>query len=231
MRILAVGDPHNPVAHPGYLTFNRDLYDQWDCDTVVIIGDLVDNQAISFHSMNPECPGPTDEYELTKFYIQEWYAAFPDALICIGNHCERAIRKAASVGIPAKYLRDYSDIWDTPKWKWEYEHHLDDICFMHGIGKGGIHPAWNAMQKKMKSVVMGHCHSRFGVKFRTNKDHRFFGLDTGCGIDVDAFQFAYGQHVDERPVLGSAVIIDEIPYPEVMPCGRGELYHKSNFSR
>ena len=49
MRILAVGDPHNPVAHPGYLTFNQDLYDQWDCDTVVIIGDLVDNQAISFH--------------------------------------------------------------------------------------------------------------------------------------------------------------------------------------
>lgn len=230
-KILVVGDLHEPVAHPGYLTFCEDIYDQWGCDTVVFIGDISDQQAISFHAINPDCPGPADEYELTKLCTHKWYDAFPDAFVCIGNHDERVMRKAQSVGIPSKYLRDFSEVWDTPKWVWAYEHHMDDICFIHGTMRSGINPAWTTMSKKMGSLVMGHCHSRAGVKFRTIHDKRFFAMDTGCGIDIDAFQFAYGKHYDERPVLGCGVIIDSIPYYEVMPCGPGELYHKSNFKR
>ncbi len=230
-RILGAGDPHGPVDHPGYCTFCQDIYDEYDCDIAVIIGDLTDQQAISFHAVNPDCPGALDEYRLTKKCIRKWYKAFPNAKICIGNHDERVIKKAQSVGIPAKYLKSYSEMWGTPNWVWEYEHYIDDICFMHGIGRGGIHPAWNAMSKKMQSVVMGHCHSRAGVKFRTIHNKRFFAIDTGCGIDVDAFQFAYGKHCGERPVLGCCVIIDGLPYYEVMPCGPGELYHKSNFKK
>ncbi len=227
-RILAIGDLHTPVDHPGYLDFCQDLWAQWDCNKVVFIGDIADHQAISFHAMNPECPGPKDEYTLTKQCIHKWYAAFPDALVCIGNHDERVIRKAQSVGIPSKYLRDYGEIWDTPGWEWKYEHHLEDICFLHGTMRGGINPAWTTMNKKMESVVLGHCHSRAGIKFRTSFNQRRFAMDVGCGIDVDAFQFAYGKHTDERPVLGAGVILDGIPYYEVMPCGPKELYHKSN---
>ncbi len=228
-KVLGIGDPHNPVVHPGYIRFCQDIGDAWDCDTTVIIGDVADNHAISFHAANPMCPGPCDEFELTKYYMQKWYTAFPDAFITIGNHDERVMRLAQSVGIPSKFLRNYSEVWDTPNWKWEYEHEIDDVCYLHGTARSGVNPAWTTMQKKMMSVVMGHCHSRAGVKIRTVGRNRYFALDTGCGIDVDAYQFAYGKHVTERPVLGAAVIIDGIPYYEVMPCSPGELYHKSNF--
>ena len=228
-RILTIGDVHEPVSHPGYIHFCKDLYEQWDCDTVVFIGDIADFQAISFHANNPECPGPNDEFTLTKQKIGKWHEAFPKAKVCIGNHDERVIRLAESVNIPSRFLRDYKEIWKTPNWNWQYEHIIDDAIYLHGTKRGGVHPAWNTAGKLLMPVIMGHCHSRAGVKWRANPLRRIFSVDVGCGIDVKAFQFAYGKHCDERPILSAAVVLDGIPYHEVMQCGRGELYHKGNF--
>lgn len=228
-RTLVIGDIHEPVAHPGYLQFCQDLYYQWDCDSAVLIGDVADFQAISFHANNPQCPGPDDEYILTKQKIQKWYKAFGKAKVCIGNHDERVIRLAESVNIPSKFLRDYADIWKTPNWKWAHDFIIDDVYYFHGTAMGGTHPSWNAAGKMLLPVVMGHCHSRSGVKWRANPLRRIFAVDVGCGIDVDAYQFAYGKHIKERPILSAVVILDGIPYHEVMPCGRGEIYHKSKF--
>ena len=228
-KVLCVGDIHEPVSHPGYLQFCKDLYDEWGCDTVVFIGDVADFQAISFHANNPQCPGATDEYILTKQQIQKWYKAFPKATVTIGNHDERVIRLAESVNIPSKFLRDYSEIWKTPGWKWQHDHIIDDVYYFHGTGNGGVHPAYNAAGKMLMSVVMGHLHARSGVQWRANPLRRIFAMDTGCGIDIDAWQFAYGKHIKIRPILSVGLVLDGIPYHEVLPCGRGEKYHKSNF--
>lgn len=228
-RVLVIGDIHCPAHHPGYLQFCKDLHREWRCNTVVFIGDVVDLQAISFHAHNPNCPGPADEYILAKRQIQQWYRAFPKAKVCIGNHDERVIRLAESVNIPSRFLRDYADIWQTPGWNWKYEHIVDGVYYFHGTAQGGTHPAWNAAGKMLMSVVMGHCHSRSGVKWRANPLTRVFSVDVGCGIDVDAYQFAYGRHIKDRPILSASVILDGIPYHEVMPCGKGEKYHKRNF--
>jgi predicted phosphodiesterase len=229
MRVLVIGDIHCPVDHPGYLYFCSDLYDQWDCDHVVFIGDLADNHAISFHAKNPQCPGPSDEYELTLECIQEWNKVFPVADVCIGNHDDLILRQAETISLPAKYLRNFAEIWDTPDWDWDYEFMIDDAIYLHGTGRSGVHPAWNALPKKMKSVVMGHCHSRSGVKWKATRQERFFAMDTGCGIDVEAFQFAYGKHIDERPILSAGVVIDGVPFVEPMPMGSKEKYHRSRF--
>ena len=229
MNTLVIGDIHEPVSHPGYMQFCKDLYSQWECDSVVFIGDVADFQAISFHANHPQCPGPDDEFLLAKNKIQKWHKAFSKADVCIGNHDERVLRLAESVNIPSRFIREYADIWKTPGWTWDYEFIHDDISFIHGTARSGIHPAWNAAGKKLMSVVMGHCHSRAGVKWRANPQKRIFSVDVGCGIDIDAWQFAYGKHLDERPILAAAVIIDGVPYHEVMPCGKGETYHRSNF--
>ena len=86
MRVLAVGDIHEPVSRKGYIHFCKDLYKEWDCDTVVFIGDVIDWSAVSFHAANPEAPGPHDEYKLALAGVQRWYREFPKATVCIGNH-------------------------------------------------------------------------------------------------------------------------------------------------
>ena len=135
-RILVIGDIHEPVAHPGYLSFCYDLYKQWSCNRVIFIGDVVDWNAISFHAAHPECPGPKDEHDLTLEKVQKWHKVFPRARVCIGNHDERIVRLAESVNIPAKFIREYADTWETPGWDWQYEHIVDDVYYFHGVGCG-----------------------------------------------------------------------------------------------
>lgn len=230
-KVLPIGDIHCPVTHPGYLQFCQDLYDEWDCDTVVFMGDLADMQAISFHAANPECPGPSDEFSLTKQEIGKWHAAFPNAKVCVGNHDERLIRLAESVNIPSKYLRNYAEIWDTPGWDWGHDFFIDEVYYYHGTGTGGMYPAANATKKHLCSCVLGHNHSCAGIYHTANPHKRIFGMDVGCGIDVKAFQFAYGKHTARRPILAAGIVKDGIPYHEIMPCGKGELYHRSNFEK
>lgn len=230
-RVLVIGDPHNPPCHPGYRAFCKDLRRKHKTDTTVIIGDICDHHAISFHAANPMCPGPDDEYQLTKQMMHLWYKDFSDAIITLGNHDRRVLRLAESVNIPPQYLRDYNEVWKTPKWKWVEDIVIDDVYYFHGEGRGGLYPAFNAMKDYLMSVCMGHCHAQAGIKWRANPSKRTFGMDVGCGIDIDAYQFAYGKHVAARPILAAGVIIDGYPQHFIMSCGTGEKYHKSNFKK
>ena len=229
-RVLVIGDPHEPVCHPGYRPWCRDLRRKFKTDKTVIIGDICDHHAISFHAANPQCPGPDDEYLLTKQKMQGWYKSFPNAIVTIGNHDARIVRLAESVNIPARYLRDYNEVWKTPKWQWVDDIVIDNVYYFHGTGRGGLYPAFNAMKDCLMSVVMGHCHAQAGAKWRASPTQRTFGMDVGCGIDVDAYQFAYGKHMRSRPILAAAVVLDGTPQHFIMPCGAGERYHKSRFT-
>jgi len=230
-RVGIIGDTHEPVSRPGYLNFVQDTFDAWDVDTIVHIGDLVDWHGISFWTKQPECPGPKDEYELAKERVNKWTKVFPKVKICIGNHDERPARLARSVNIPDFMLKPYSDLWGTPKWEWDFNYIIDGVLYKHGTGMGGIHPAWNLMTRNKMSVIIGHCHSRAGIKWSANPIQRFFAMDVGCGIDEKSWQFAYGRDIIERPILSCGIVIDGHPYLEIMPCGKGEKYHDSKFKK
>ena len=230
-RVLVIGDLHEPVAHPGYLQFCRDLYKEFTCNQVVFIGDVVDWHAISFHEKEPQCPGAGDEYEQTKEKIARWHEAFPRALVTIGNHDCRPQRLAKTVNVPECFLKDYNTLWGTDGWTWDYNFLIDDVYYCHGTGTSGIHPAWNKSGKMLMSVVMGHCHSRAGIKWRVNPLKRIFAMDVGCGVDNDAFQFVYGRECDDKPILAAAVVLDGEPVHRMMAMSRGEKYHKSKFIR
>ena len=228
-RTLVIGDPHEPVCHPGYRPWCRYLRNKFKTTKTVIIGDICDHHAISFHAANPMCPGPDDEYLLTKQKMKAWHRDFPKAIITIGNHDARVVRLAESVNIPAKYLRDYNEVWKTPGWKWVDDIIIDDVFYFHGTARSGLHPAYNAMKDNLMSTVMGHCHSVAGTQWKANPDRRIFGMDVGCGIDVTAWQFAYGKHMARRPILAAGVVLDGTPQHFIMPCGRGERWHRSRF--
>lgn len=229
-RNLIIGDIHEPVSRKGYLQFSQDIYDEWDCNKVIFIGDLVDWSAISFHTHNPEAPGPIDEYELALERVQKWYKAFPKATVCIGNHDARPKRLAESVNIPAKLLRDYNKQWETPNWDWVQHVIIDNIYYCHGHGKGGGNtPAWNLSKKMGMSVCLGHFHTKGGINWSANPLRRWFGMDVGCGINDAAYAFAYAKEQVTRSILSVGVVLDGCPYHEMMPCGKGEPYHDSRF--
>lgn len=230
-RVLVIPDLHEPVTHPGALAFCQDLLEQWRCDTVIFIGDVVDWHGISFHARHPSAPGVKEEYGLAKERIARWVEAFPEAMVCIGNHDERPERLAASVNIPPEFIMSYQAMWDCPKWEWASHHFIDDVYYFHGKKKSGMYPAANVMRKQGMSVVMGHCHSRANIVSMTNPFRRFFAMDTGCLVDDRAYAFAYGEEATDRSTLSAGVVIDGQPYLEFLPCGKGEKYHRSRFTR
>lgn len=231
MRVLVIGDIHEPCAHPMYRRFCRDLRDKYKCDDVQFIGDIPDHHAVSFHAAHPEMPGPDDEAELALQCIQRWYKAFPDADVAIGNHDRRVIRLAESVKIPARFLRSYSEAWETPGWNWQEEFIKDDVHYSHGEGCNGLHPAYNQAQKMLMSAVVGHVHTAGGVAWLANPNRRIFGMDTGCGVDERSLAFAYGKHFKRRAIISACTVIDGIPQHHICPIGPGERYHRSRSRR
>jgi len=208
MRVLAIGDIHIPAEHPGYMDFCWNVYEYWQCDTVVFIGDVVDWHAISFHARELDSPNPVDEYRVAREKIAEWQDWFPKAKVCIGNHDERVERLAASAGVPPQFIRSFSDTWQTPGWEWGRDHYIDGVRYFHGTGMSGQSPALRAAMASMTSTVCGHVHSQAGVRWTAGPDRMVFGLDTGCGLDPNHLAARYGRNLIRRPVLGCGVVLD-----------------------
>jgi len=228
-RVLVIGDVHEPASHPAYLSFCQHLAEKWDTERVVFIGDILDMHTVSFHPREPDALGAEDEAEQTRRLVSRWHKGFPDATITIGNHDERVHRLASSVNIPARFIREFADVWGTPTWNWVRAVAVDRVTYLHGTGCGGATPALNAAKKSMGSVVCGHVHSAGGVHWAAGPTSRIFGMDTGCGIDANHPAMNYGRNMLAKPILSAGVVLDGIPYHEPMPCGRGEAFHRSKF--
>lgn len=211
-----VGDLHAPATHPRYMDFIQDVYEEWDCNRVVLIGDVVDHHSISFHDMELDADNVFGESEAAIEQVSVWHALFPKADVCIGNHDERVIRKASTVGIPEVMLRPYSDLWKTPGWNWDYEHVIDDVAYVHGTGLSGERPAYLMAKENNQSTVLGHCHTVGGISWIARPNSKVFGLSVGCGIDPKHPAMRYSRKWVKRPVLGCGVVIDGTPYFEPM---------------
>jgi predicted phosphodiesterase len=228
MRIGIVGDVHIPFEHPLYLEFIADTFRQWRIDRVHFAGDVVDAHALSFHEHNPNGRSAEDEAAEATARVRRWYRRWPCASVAIGNHDARHFRVARKGGIPDRYVRTYGEVWNTPGWSWAESHIMDGVVYEHGIGTSGKDAAINRAVQKRCSTVIGHVHSYAGVKWHANEFDRIFGLNAGCGIDIDQYAFEYAKPFSVRPVLGCGIVLDgEFAFFEPMPCGRREKYHKS----
>lgn len=228
MKVLVIGDTHFPAVHPGYLAFCSDLYAKHGCNKVVHIGDVVDWHAISRHGKQPEANDAITEFSAAQQHVKKWKRAFPDMIVCEGNHDSRIVKQAADVEIPQRFLKGYNELWET-KWGWRTDHKIDGVYYFHGTGCSGHYPAMTTMQKMLMSTVMGHVHSAGGIWWRANPERRIFGMNTGCGVDDKHIAFKYGEHLKVRSILSAGVVIDGTPIHVIMPCGHGEKYHKSRF--
>jgi predicted phosphodiesterase len=227
MRIGVIGDTHLPFVHPNYLKFCRDTFKAWSVEHVIHIGDVVDNAALSFYEHNPDGPSAGDELEAARESVKPWYKQWPEMDVCIGNHCCRFMRVAHKAGIPAAYLRDYGDVYNTPRWNWSLSHTYDGVLYEHGTGMSGKYAALNAAIQKRTSLVIGHLHTFSGVTYHVNDTSRIFGAQVGSGVDVKALVFEYQKNFPIRPVLSCAIIIDgSLAVVEPMPIGDGEEYER-----
>lgn len=216
-KVLVIGDLHAPAVHPRYMSWLKQIRSQFNTNRTVFIGDIIDWHALSRFEKDPDLPAAGQEYEAAFNIVQEWYEEFHPAVVCIGNHDRRIERIAKSAGIPPRFLRSYSQIWKTPRWKWVEEIFIDGVHYFHGEGCAGVRPAMNRALQDGVNTVIGHVHSVGGLQQRTSAHRTIWGMDVGCGVDTDALQFAYAKAFATKPVLSCGVVINGVPQWIPMP--------------
>lgn len=207
-NVLIIGDTHEPFCKKGYLEHCLKVQKDYNCGTVIHIGDLVDNHAVSYHDHDPDGKSPNEEYIEALENCKKWYEAFPDVLICIGNHDRLPFRKAYTAGLPKNWLKSYQEMFNSPKgWKWDFVHRVNGVIYQHGTGMSGEMASVNACRENRQSTVIGHLHTVSNIRFLASHKDLIFGMSVGCGIDHTKYAFAYGKENTRKPVLGCGVVI------------------------
>lgn len=214
-----IGDTHFPFAHPNYINFLEDTFNQFKVTKIIHIGDICDNHAISRHLKEADSYGACQEYDLAMKDVEIYTRTFPKVTLLLGNHCRIPERQAATLGIPSQFIKGTKELWNLPKgWDVDEQVILDNVKYEHGIGSRGINGAVNNAVASMMSTVIGHQHSFGGIQYRSNAHNLIFGLNVGCGIDIDAYAFRYGKYEKNRPTLGCGIVFNS-SYAIFVPMG------------
>lgn len=221
-RVGVVGDTHIPYELEGYLEFCQQTFKDWEVDTVVHIGDLVDHHALSFHDSEPTLKGANGELMDARERLKPWYKAFPKLTLINGNHDLIPARQLTKIGMDAEvWMRPLKDIYSFPKgWSIEDEMFIDGVLYHHGYTSNGVNGFRNDAKARMVSTVSGHCHGNAGVSASAS-DHRLvWGMATGCGVDNATMAMAYGKNFKNKPIVSCGVVIEgKLPIVEFMDLG------------
>jgi len=201
-RVLAIGDIHEPFSLDDYLSFCVETYYNYNCNKIVFIGDVIDNHYSSYHETDADGLGGADELEIAVERLAKWYNKFPLADVIIGNHDRMVMRKAQTSAIPTKWIKAYKEVLEVPNWNFTDRIVIDNVQYVHG--EGGT--ARTKSRADMMSTVQGHLHTQAYCDWTVGEKFKVFGMQTGCGIDHDAYAMAYAKR-GKKPAIGCAVII------------------------
>lgn len=217
-HVLVIPDTHLPFEKKHHLEFCLEIQKRVKCGTVVHIGDLVDNHAISYHEHDPDGKSPTDEMKLADKKLKLWFKAFPELYLCMGNHDRMADRKSKTVGLPSRVFKPFRDIWKLPKgWDTDFAFEMYGVIYEHGTGYSGDLAHMKAAYNNRQSTVIGHTHSNGAVGYLANEKACIFGMNVGCGIDRHTYAFAYGADFKKKPILGCGVVTDKGRFAQFFP--------------
>lgn len=213
-NVLVIGDTHCPAMLDHYPDFLAEIYDAWDCDQVVHIGDLVDFHGISFHTKEFGIPDVEREIAEARTQVQALTELFPEVQYLTGNHSALPVRQAQEAGLPPSLVLSLSEILGLPDtWKVHPRYTdlvIDDVIYRHGDkGRSNqTNAAFLNAQNEFMSVVQGHMHSQGGVLYGANQFKRYFGMQVGCGVDPRSPYLNYSKVYSKRPMLGCGVVLD-----------------------
>lgn len=217
-NVLIIGDTHIPFERNKYLDFCISIQKRVKCNTVVHIGDLVDNHSISYHEHDPNGKSPKDEMDEADNHLKYWFKAFPSLYLCRGNHDRLIDRKSKTSGLPERAFKPFREIWKLPKnWKDNFSWEIDGVIYQHGTGYSGDNAHVKAAYNNRQSTVIGHTHSFGGVAYIANEKDCIFGMNVGCGIDRHTYAMDYGRDFKKKPIIGCGVVTDNGKYAQFIP--------------
>jgi len=218
--LLIISDLHCPYHHPDTMAFLKYLKGKYKPDTVVNIGDEIDNHAISFHDSDPDLDSAGEELTKAIKALQPLYKLFPKCTVIESNHGSLVYRKALHVGLPKAVFKTYNEILEAPKgWEWVFDlvvkTALGPIYICHGkSGTAGKLASLYGM-----SCIQGHYHSKAQITYISTPEKLMFDAHTGCLADDKSLALQYNKLDAKRSIVSTIVVVDGIPHIEPMILG------------
>ena len=213
-RILVIPDLHFPYCHPDSLDFLHKIKKILQPSRVICLGDELDFHSYSFHKPNPDLLSPGHELARALGYIDTLHELFPKMDLLHSNHGSLVYRKGLENGTPRHLLKSYNEFMCIPEsdWKWHDRLIIDlpngSKCeFLHGVSANVL----SASQTLGHSLVQGHHHSLFELRYWHNGTSLNFAITSGCLIDDKSMAFAYNKLQVKRPLIGVTFIENSMP--------------------
>lgn len=207
-NVLVIGDTHIPFEREGYLEHCRRVQEQYNCGTVVHIGDVIDNNYSSYHETNPDGKSAGDELAVAIKRLKLWYYTFPNVKVCLGNHDQIIQRKAFTSGLSKRWIKGLAEVLEVPKWDFDLEHQLNDVIYTHGTGTTGDRAALTRAMNRRKSIVSGHLHTTASITWNVSDVDRIFAMNVGCGIDDAQYSFDYAKTFAKKSIISCGVVLN-----------------------
>jgi len=214
-RIMIISDTHAPYHHVDTLAFITKVYDDLEPDLVVILGDEIDSNSISFYPSNPSLPNASTELKLARDFIRDLNSiiGLGPVIAVESNHTSRIYKKAKSAGIPKELILPYHQLLGV---NWMYSKDWlvpcvngTDILFSHTKGLN----TRAAGQMGGTNICVGHFHKRGGVEWwKTQRGQEFFSMSVPCLINHNSPAYGYDENSANRQNLGVGIIEEGIPY-------------------
>lgn len=216
-NILIIGDTHYPFMRDGYLEHLLKSKRDYNCGTIIHIGDVVDNAYSSFHETNPDGHSAGDELEYAIEQLKVMYKEFPKVKVCLGNHDQIINRKAFSSGLSKRWIKGLDEVLEVPGWNFDMEHVEYGVLFTHGTGTSGQNAAYNKALNRRMSVVQGHLHSESSIRYNVSKNDIIYGMQVGCGVDDRKYAFDYAKANPRKFIISCGVILNKGKLPILLP--------------
>lgn len=235
-NIMLISDIHFPYHHEDALAFIKEVYDVYSPEMVVILGDEIDSNALSFYPYHPSLANASLELKQSKALIKELDNIIEDSVVLAveSNHTSRVYRKGKSAGIPKEMILPYDQLLGVD-WKYAKDWIIPlvngtSLLFTHQKGM----TTRLAGQAAGSNIAAGHFHKRGGVEWwTTNRNQEMFSISCPCLIDFNSAAYSYDENSINRPNLGVAVIENGMPYVHPMFVNKdnrwtGELWMQYN---
>jgi len=181
---------------------------------IICLGDELDYHAASFHDSDPDLDSAGKELMTALGYIDTLHELFPKMQLLHSNHGSMAYRKAKANGMPRHLIKSYNDVLGVPNddWSWHESIVLElpngtKCKFVHGISANIL----ASSQSIGMSLIQGHHHSLFELRYWTAGQGLHFAITSGCLIDDTSMAFAYNKLQVKRPIIGVTFIENSIP--------------------
>jgi hypothetical protein len=182
---------------------------------------MFDNHSLSFHDSEPMLHNVLGEYESAFERAQDWYEAFPEATLIMGNHDRIPARQLRKLGMePSIYMRPIEELFGMPPgWQVVDQIEIDNVLYHHGETSGGINGFRKDAETRMRCTVSGHNHSNAGISATATDQELVWGLAVGCGVNQKHMAFAYGRNFAKKPIVSCGLVIEGEPHIEYMNLG------------